>query len=169
MCWFFSSTLNVFVRCFLLPRLISVGMSSSGESVKLCTSCPSATQSCCIWSLKSSVSGLRRYRPSVLMSQLMVMNQISPFIENWLVDYSVLIVHDAFSWKNQKASWLFFVSFFFLHHQAKQRHDITLQWDRPVLELLACGYNMHYGARSIKHEVVCTNMVVKVLMAFELF
>ncbi|XP_032365943.1 caseinolytic peptidase B protein homolog [Etheostoma spectabile] len=37
--------------------------------------------------------------------------------------------------------------------KAKQRHDITLQWERPVLELLAGGYNMHYGARSIKHEV----------------
>uniref|UniRef100_A0A671VNN2 ClpB family mitochondrial disaggregase n=1 Tax=Sparus aurata TaxID=8175 RepID=A0A671VNN2_SPAAU len=37
--------------------------------------------------------------------------------------------------------------------KAKQRHDITLQWDRPVLDLLAGGYNMHYGARSIKHEV----------------
>uniref|UniRef100_A0A665U2C2 Uncharacterized protein n=1 Tax=Echeneis naucrates TaxID=173247 RepID=A0A665U2C2_ECHNA len=37
--------------------------------------------------------------------------------------------------------------------KAEQRHDITLQWDRPVLELLAGGYNLHYGARSIKHEV----------------
>uniref|UniRef100_A0A3Q3IG88 Mitochondrial disaggregase n=1 Tax=Monopterus albus TaxID=43700 RepID=A0A3Q3IG88_MONAL len=37
--------------------------------------------------------------------------------------------------------------------KAKQRHDITLQWDHPVLDLLAGGYNMHYGARSIKHEV----------------
>uniref|UniRef100_A0A7N8YJA0 ClpB family mitochondrial disaggregase n=1 Tax=Mastacembelus armatus TaxID=205130 RepID=A0A7N8YJA0_9TELE len=37
--------------------------------------------------------------------------------------------------------------------KAKQRHDITLEWDRPVLDLLAGGYNMHYGARSIKHEV----------------
>uniref|UniRef100_A0A667ZVH1 ClpB family mitochondrial disaggregase n=1 Tax=Myripristis murdjan TaxID=586833 RepID=A0A667ZVH1_9TELE len=37
--------------------------------------------------------------------------------------------------------------------KAKQRHNITLQWDRPVLDLLAGGYNMHYGARSIKHEV----------------
>uniref|UniRef100_A0A8C4EV10 ClpB family mitochondrial disaggregase n=1 Tax=Dicentrarchus labrax TaxID=13489 RepID=A0A8C4EV10_DICLA len=37
--------------------------------------------------------------------------------------------------------------------KAKQRHDITLQWDSPVLDLLAGGYNMHYGARSIKHEV----------------
>ncbi|XP_047248171.1 caseinolytic peptidase B protein homolog [Girardinichthys multiradiatus] len=37
--------------------------------------------------------------------------------------------------------------------KAKQRHDITLKWDRPVLDLLAGGYNLHYGARSIKHEV----------------
>uniref|UniRef100_A0A3B5LYQ3 ClpB family mitochondrial disaggregase n=1 Tax=Xiphophorus couchianus TaxID=32473 RepID=A0A3B5LYQ3_9TELE len=37
--------------------------------------------------------------------------------------------------------------------KAKQRHDITLQWDHPVLDLLAGGYNLHYGARSIKHEV----------------
>ncbi|XP_004075803.1 caseinolytic peptidase B protein homolog [Oryzias latipes] len=37
--------------------------------------------------------------------------------------------------------------------KAKQRHDITLQWDQPVLDLLAGGYNLHYGARSIKHEV----------------
>uniref|UniRef100_A0A8C2ZRI4 ClpB family mitochondrial disaggregase n=1 Tax=Cyclopterus lumpus TaxID=8103 RepID=A0A8C2ZRI4_CYCLU len=37
--------------------------------------------------------------------------------------------------------------------KAKQRHGINLQWERPVLDLLAGGYNMHYGARSIKHEV----------------
>uniref|UniRef100_A0A4W4EC10 Clp ATPase C-terminal domain-containing protein n=1 Tax=Electrophorus electricus TaxID=8005 RepID=A0A4W4EC10_ELEEL len=37
--------------------------------------------------------------------------------------------------------------------KAKQRHNITLLWERPVLELLAHGYNLHYGARSIKHEV----------------
>ncbi|KAL2096273.1 hypothetical protein ACEWY4_008421 [Coilia grayii] len=37
--------------------------------------------------------------------------------------------------------------------KAKQRHNITLLWDGPVLDLLAGGYNVHYGARSIKHEV----------------
>ncbi|TRY85148.1 hypothetical protein DNTS_006344 [Danionella cerebrum] len=37
--------------------------------------------------------------------------------------------------------------------KAKQRHDITLIWDRAVLDLLAEGYNLHYGARSIKHQV----------------
>lgn len=37
--------------------------------------------------------------------------------------------------------------------KAMQRHNITLLWDSPVLELLARGYNLHYGARSIKHEV----------------
>ncbi|XP_069748298.1 mitochondrial disaggregase [Narcine bancroftii] len=37
--------------------------------------------------------------------------------------------------------------------KAKQRHDITLLWDRHVMDVLAEGYNLHYGARSIKHEV----------------
>ena len=37
--------------------------------------------------------------------------------------------------------------------QAKARHNITLLWDREVLDVLADGYNLHYGARSIKHEV----------------
>ncbi|KAG2457338.1 CLPB protein, partial [Polypterus senegalus] len=37
--------------------------------------------------------------------------------------------------------------------QAKQRHNITLLWDRDVMDVLAGGYNLHYGARSIKHEV----------------
>uniref|UniRef100_UPI00398EF9B3 mitochondrial disaggregase isoform X2 n=1 Tax=Pristiophorus japonicus TaxID=55135 RepID=UPI00398EF9B3 len=37
--------------------------------------------------------------------------------------------------------------------KAKQRHDITLQWDREVMDVLVEGYNLHYGARSIKHEV----------------
>ncbi|XP_053564758.1 caseinolytic peptidase B protein homolog isoform X2 [Bombina bombina] len=37
--------------------------------------------------------------------------------------------------------------------RAKQRHNITLLWDREVMDVLADGYNVHYGARSIKHEV----------------
>lgn len=41
----------------------------------------------------------------------------------------------------------------FLTPQAKARHNITLLWDREVMDVLADGYNLHYGARSIKHEV----------------
>ncbi|KAM3837463.1 mitochondrial disaggregase isoform 2-T2 [Vipera latastei] len=37
--------------------------------------------------------------------------------------------------------------------RAKARHNITLVWDREVTDVLADGYNLHYGARSIKHEV----------------
>ncbi|XP_058041666.1 mitochondrial disaggregase isoform X2 [Ahaetulla prasina] len=37
--------------------------------------------------------------------------------------------------------------------RAKARHNITLVWDREVMDVLADGYNLHYGARSIKHEV----------------
>ena len=43
-------------------------------------------------------------------------------------------------------------SFIFL--QALKRHDIKLVWDREVLDVLADGYDIHYGARSIKHEVI---------------
>ena len=37
--------------------------------------------------------------------------------------------------------------------QALNRHDIHMTWDREVLDVLADGYDVHYGARSIKHEV----------------
>ncbi|XP_046394566.1 caseinolytic peptidase B protein homolog [Ischnura elegans] len=37
--------------------------------------------------------------------------------------------------------------------KAKERHSIELKWDRSVEAALADGYNVHYGARSIKHEV----------------
>ncbi|XP_066925918.1 mitochondrial disaggregase-like [Clytia hemisphaerica] len=37
--------------------------------------------------------------------------------------------------------------------RAKRKHSIELQWDNDVLDILADGYDVHYGARSIKHEV----------------
>jgi len=37
--------------------------------------------------------------------------------------------------------------------RAKLKHSIDLSWDKSVLSLLADGYNVYYGARSIKHEV----------------
>ncbi|XP_023329533.1 caseinolytic peptidase B protein homolog isoform X2 [Eurytemora carolleeae] len=37
--------------------------------------------------------------------------------------------------------------------RAQRKHSIVLSWDRSVLNLLADGYNVYYGARSIKHEV----------------
>ncbi|XP_072040903.1 mitochondrial disaggregase-like [Amphiura filiformis] len=37
--------------------------------------------------------------------------------------------------------------------RADERHKITLSWDSDVLDVLADGYDVHYGARSIKHEV----------------
>jgi ATP-dependent Clp protease ATP-binding subunit ClpB len=41
----------------------------------------------------------------------------------------------------------------FWAERAKKKHKITLSWDRAVASLLADGYNVYYGARSIKHEV----------------
>lgn len=37
--------------------------------------------------------------------------------------------------------------------QAAERHSIKLSWDKEVLDILADGYNVKYGARSIHHEV----------------
>lgn len=37
--------------------------------------------------------------------------------------------------------------------RAKERHMIELKWDKEVLSVLADGYDVHYGARSIKYEV----------------
>ncbi|CAH1398383.1 unnamed protein product [Nezara viridula] len=37
--------------------------------------------------------------------------------------------------------------------KAKDKHNVILYWDTGVETVLAGGYNMHYGARSIKYEV----------------
>ena len=37
--------------------------------------------------------------------------------------------------------------------RALQRHDIHLTWDKEVLACMTDGYDVYYGARSIKHEV----------------
>ena len=33
------------------------------------------------------------------------------------------------------------------------KHKIELEFDPIVLDVIADGYNVYYGARSIKHEV----------------
>ncbi|CAG2198271.1 clpB [Mytilus edulis] len=43
-----------------------------------------------------------------------------------------------------------------LHHwseQAEKKHNMKLLWDHNVVDILADGYDVHYGARSIKYEV----------------
>ncbi|KAK0166604.1 hypothetical protein PV327_004097 [Microctonus hyperodae] len=37
--------------------------------------------------------------------------------------------------------------------RAKEKHMIELKWDSEILSVLADGYDVHYGARSIKYEV----------------
>lgn len=37
--------------------------------------------------------------------------------------------------------------------KARTRHGITMTWDADVVDVLAEGYNIRYGARSIKYEV----------------
>ena len=36
---------------------------------------------------------------------------------------------------------------------AKDKHGMKLEWDMKALEFLVNGYDINYGARSIKHEV----------------
>lgn len=44
-------------------------------------------------------------------------------------------------------------SFTCFNEQAHERHGIELTWSPEVLDVLADGYNIRYGARSLKHEV----------------
>lgn len=37
--------------------------------------------------------------------------------------------------------------------QAREKHKIEIKWDRSLESALADGYDVHYGARSIKYEV----------------
>jgi len=37
--------------------------------------------------------------------------------------------------------------------KAKKNHGMELTWETEVLNVLADGYDIKYGARSIKHEV----------------
>ena len=37
--------------------------------------------------------------------------------------------------------------------KAKEKHGVDITWDKQVLHFLSDGYNIYYGARSIKHEV----------------
>lgn len=37
--------------------------------------------------------------------------------------------------------------------KSRKRHGITMTWDADVVDVLADGYNIRYGARSIKYEV----------------
>jgi len=51
--------------------------------------------------------------------------------------------------------------------RAKRRHGITISWEPGVLSLLAEGYNIYYGARSIQHEVD-RRVVAQLALAHEL-
>lgn len=50
--------------------------------------------------------------------------------------------------------------------RARERHGVRLDWDRAVLAALAEGYNVYYGARSIKHEVE-RRVVARLALAHE--
>lgn len=47
--------------------------------------------------------------------------------------------------------------------KAKKKHNMALSWDTDVIDILADGYDVHYGARSIKHEVNSYMMLIVAL------
>ena len=51
--------------------------------------------------------------------------------------------------------------------KAQKRHNVDVVWDKQVLDYLAYeGYNVYYGARSIKHEVE-RRVVTQLALAYE--
>ena len=45
------------------------------------------------------------------------------------------------------------IELLFWASKAQEKHNVEVLWDKQVLDYLAQGYNIYYGARSIKHEV----------------
>ena len=45
----------------------------------------------------------------------------------------------------------------FWARKAKDKHNVDIQWDGDVLNVLADGYNVHYGARYFIHTNTCSN------------
>ena len=46
-------------------------------------------------------------------------------------------------------------------YKAHDKHSVSLSWDSAVVDVLSEGYDIHYGARSIKHEVCLIRHVKK--------
>nr|KAG5692011.1 hypothetical protein BaRGS_027656 [Batillaria attramentaria] len=54
----------------------------------------------------------------------------------------------------------------FWAQRAAQRHKIQLRWDHHVVDVLTDGYDVHYGARSLKYEVE-RRVITQLAMAHE--
>ena len=68
------------------------------------------------------------------------------------MQYKLHVRHINFScWFNEELQKL--TDIFRFIFQALQRHDIHLSWDKEVLACMTDGYDVHYGARSLKYEV----------------
>jgi ATP-dependent Clp protease ATP-binding subunit ClpB len=64
-------------------------------------------------------------------------NEIVYFLPFSMSDLTILVNRELEFWRSY----------------AKGEHKVDLLWDKTVLHYLADGYNVHYGARSLKHEV----------------
>ena len=67
-----------------------------------------------------------------------------------------LLLKELEFWKKRVRDFALSIEFswtFCLFFQAKEQHNIDIIWDRKALDCLANGYDINYGARSLKHEV----------------
>lgn len=59
----------------------------------------------------------------------------------------------GFNWRRSELHQLIKRELDFWARKAKDKHGVDLTWDGQVLDALCLGYNVAYGARSIKYEV----------------
>lgn len=64
-------------------------------------------------------------------------NEIVYFLPFSQDELNELVLRELLAWKEKAAN----------------RHKIELTWDQDVIPILTKGYNINYGARSIKHEI----------------
>ena len=81
-------------------------------------------------------------------------------------ELNLLVEKQLKLWEERVSTREYFRGSNIAHIQAMQRHSIQLSWEREALDLLADGYNVKYGARSIQHEVIICHHVIDLILFF---
>ena len=92
-------------------------------------------------------------------------NEIVYFLPFSRSELTKLVTRELDVWAGKVGGFIFMQWFKIVSYkQAKKKHGITLTWDRQVVDVLADGYDVHYGARSIKHEVDVGIPVIAIIL-----
>lgn len=76
----------------------------------------------------------RHFKRDEFLGRINEMVYFLPFSQSELKE---LVTKELNLWKNR----------------AQTKHSIDLAWDEKVVEVMCKGYDVHYGARSLKHEI----------------